>query len=610
MNSTILHLIKKKNSLRMRIKRSSSPSDYLRLRNQFKSLRSTIKRMLRDSRLEYMNKICANRDYNPKRFWSFFKTRSKVSNIPGKVSTKVNDSERMHANSNTDIANMFNEYFVSIFSSDSDVAFEHRDRLHNVEFEDITLSEEEVLAVIMNLDHNKAHGPDNIPARLLKETAAQIAPSLCSLFNKSLRIGVVPDDWKLANVVPVYKHGEKAEVENYRPISLLSLISKTLERCVFNNIKHHAYEQINPCQNGFVPKKSCITQLIEVLDHIGRDLDRGKQIDVLYLDMSKAFDRVSHAKLLHRLREFGFGGSILKWFGSYLTNRYQQTTVLGATSRPLPVTSGVPQGSIFGPLLFLLYENHLSNSVTNSRIAIFADDTKIFKTINSISDASALQNDLSNFQESSSSINLELNNTKCKVLRVTRRHNKITYPYKLNDTILECTDCERDLGVLTSSTLTWSKQVDHLCNKSTKMLGYVRRSTLNIKDITVRRRLYLCLVRSQLCYGSQIWAPQSVTLIKRVERLQRRATKYILNLPFRCDTTYNQRLILLDLLPLCYWHEFLDMVTFYKLTHGIMTIDNNLIQSSHNNNRRETRSCNPNHLSITTAQCKTTTYQR
>ncbi|CAB4028196.1 Hypothetical predicted protein [Paramuricea clavata] len=169
---------------------------------------------------------------------------------------------------------MFNEYFVSIFSSDSDVAFEHGDRLHNVEFENITLSEEEVLAVIMNLDHNKAHGPDNIPARLLKETAAQIAPSLCSLFNKSLRIGVVPDDWKLANVVPVYKHGEKAEVENYRPISLLSLISKTLERCVFNNIKHHAYDQINPCQNGFVPKKSCITQLIEVLDHIGRDLDR------------------------------------------------------------------------------------------------------------------------------------------------------------------------------------------------------------------------------------------------------------------------------------------------------------------------------------------------
>ena len=329
--------------------------------------------------------------------------------------------------------------------------------------------------------------------------------------------------------------------------------------------------------------------------------------------MSKAFDKVSHTKLLVRLREFGFAGSILKWFGSYLTSRYQQTTVLGAISRPLPVSSGVPQGSILGPLLFLLYENHLSNDVTNSRIATFADDTKIFKTINSKSDALSLQNDLSNFHESSSSVNLELNNTKCKVLRVTRRDNKLTYPYKLNNTILESTDCERDLGVLTSSTLTWSQQVDYLCNKATKMLGYVRRSTLNINDTIVRRRLYLCLVRSQLCYGSQIWAPQSVALVKRMESLQRRATKYILNLPFRCDTTYNERLALLDL-PLCYWHEFLDMVTFYKLTHGIMTIDNNLLQPSpdnNNNNRRETTSFDLNHLSFTTAaQCRTSTYQR
>ena len=163
-----------------------------------------------------------------------------------------------------------------------------------------------------------------------------------------------------------------------------------------------------------------------------------------------------------------------------------------------------------------------------------------------------VQNDLSNFHESSSSVNLELNNSKCKVLRITQRHNKLTYPYKLNNTILESTDCERDLGVLTSSTLTWSQQVDYLCNKATKILGYVRRSTLNINDTIVRRRLYLCLVRSQLCYGSQIWALQSVALVKRMESLQRRATKYILNLPFRCDTTYNERPTLLDLLPLCY----------------------------------------------------------
>ena len=147
----------------------------------------------------------------------------------------------------------------------------------------------------------------------------------------------------------------------------------------------------------------------------------------------------------------------------------------------------------------------------------------------------------------------------------------------------------------------------HLCNKATKMLGYDQRSNLNIKDIIVRRRLYLCLVRSQFCYGSQIWASQSVTLIRQVERLQKRATKYVLNLPFHSDTTYNQRLELLNLLPLCYWHEFLDMVTFYKLTHDIMTIDKDLLQFSPDNSRRETRSSDPDHLSFTAAQCKTTT---
>ena len=136
-----------------------------------------------------------------------------------------------------------------------------------------------------------------------------------------------------------------------------------------------------------MPGKSCITQLVEVLDRIGRELDHGKQIDVLYLDMSKAFDRVSHAKLLHRLCQFGFRGNILKWFRSYLSSRRQRTTISGTTSKSLPVTSSVPQGSILGPLLFLFYEDHLSNAVRTSNISTFADDTKIFRTINSNTDA-------------------------------------------------------------------------------------------------------------------------------------------------------------------------------------------------------------------------------
>ena len=249
---------------------------------------------------------------------------------------------------------------------------------------------------------------------------------------------MLPDEWKLANVVPVHKHGEKSHVEHYRPISLLSIISKVLKRCVFNNIKYHVYEQISPYQNGFMPGKSCITQLVDALERIRRELD---------------------------LRQFSFGGNILKWFRSYLINQHQRTTILGETSKSLPVTSGVPQGSILGPLLFLLYEDHLSNAVRASNVATFADDTKIFRTISSNSNAVALQTDLTNVEESSKNVNLILNANKCKVLRVTRKHNKIIYPYKLHETILTSTECERDLGVLTSSDLTWSKHIDHQCQQ-------------------------------------------------------------------------------------------------------------------------------------------------
>jgi hypothetical protein len=256
-----------------------------------------------------------------------------------------------------------------------------------------------------------------------------------------------------------------------------------------------------------------------------------------------------------------------------------------------------------------LYENHLSNTVNNSTIATFADDTKIFRTISSTPDGSSLQEDLTNYEVCSSKVNLELNVEKCKILRITRKQKKIEYPYKLHNTVLESTDFERDLGVWATSNLTWSKHVECQCTQASKMLGYIRRSTLDIKSISVRRTLYLSLVRSQLCYGSQVWAPQSVNLIKRTERVQRRATKYILDLPFFCEVSYNQRLDMLDLIPVCYWHEFLDMVFFFKCTHGMIVINNDLLPTIQNR-ERATRSTDPNCLMFTTNKCKTTTYQK
>ena len=208
-----------------------------------------------------------------------------------------------------------------------------------------------------------------------------IVPSLCKLLNKSLSLGTLPEDWKLANVVPAFKKGDKEHCENYRPISLLSIISKVLEPCVFINIKCHLSHVIDKCQHGFLQGKSCVTNLLETFDYIGRILDNGGRVDTVYLDMSKAFDRISHKKLITKLKECGIGDSLLKWFQSYLSGRRQCATVFGSTSNAIPITSGVPKGSILGPALFLLYVNELCDSVKNSEVAMFADHTKLFSSI-------------------------------------------------------------------------------------------------------------------------------------------------------------------------------------------------------------------------------------
>ena len=181
---------------------------------------------------------------------------------------------------------------------------------------DLTLTVTQVLYVLANLDASKVTSPDEIPPRILKETAYEIAPSLCELFNKSLRLGSLPIDWKLANEVPVFKKDNKEYAENYWPISLLWLISKVMERCVFNSIKDRVYSMIDSSEQGFITGRSCVTQLVEVLDYIGSQLDNGGQVDVVYLDMSKAFDKVSYRKLLRKLRDYGFSGKLLAWLES------------------------------------------------------------------------------------------------------------------------------------------------------------------------------------------------------------------------------------------------------------------------------------------------------
>ena len=358
----ILYMIRKKETLRKKLRSSSSSF----LIAKFKQLRLAVKRLISESRARYFESLEQDIQSNPKRFWSAFKLSNKASSVPQQVSilstihdTVTGKPVRKLVSSPVEIAEAFNNHFTSIFSSDT---VEPRPQLpptSGSEFSEISLSPCEVVAALRSLDVTKATGPDEISARLLKETADQIAPSLTLLYNQSLNAGVFPDEWKLANIVPVFKKEIKEYVENYRPISLLTIISKVLERCVLVSLRDHLLQILHRAQHGFIPSRSCVTQLVEVLNYIGSLLDSDLQTDVIYLDVSKAFDKVQHSLIISRLRQFNISGSLLSRFTSYLNGRRQRVTVLGATSQEPVVTSGVPQGSILGPVLFLLYVNDL-----------------------------------------------------------------------------------------------------------------------------------------------------------------------------------------------------------------------------------------------------------
>ena len=362
-----------------------------------------------------------------------------------------------------------------------------RERLDNIprptaETVDSLLSTVQVTAgkvrkKIQNLRSEAAAGPDGIGPLILKELSYGLSPILAHVFSRSLLEGKVPQDWKEANVTPICKKGAKSDAGNYRPVSLTSVSCKMLESIMKDSICEHleANNLIRPSQHGFTKGRSCVTNLLEFLEKVTTAVDGGSAYDVVYLDFSKAFDKVPRERLLKKVHAHGIRGQVLMWITEWLTGRKQRVVLNGKFSSWCDVLSGVPQGSVLGPLLFLLYINDLDEEVNMiDLVKKFADDTKIGQSMATDEDRQKLVMALRNLHSWAETWGMEFNAGKCKVMHFGI--NNPRHQYSMGGQVLETTEEEKDIGMVVTSNLKPSRQCAKAASTAAAVLSQISRA--------------------------------------------------------------------------------------------------------------------------------------
>ena len=424
-------------------------------------------------------------------------------------------------------ANILNDQFCNAFTREDLSNIPVLENSPHPSMPDILVEENGVKKLLQNLNPRKASGPDKIPCRLLKELASELAPALTLLFNKSLSTGEVPKIWKHALVQPIFKKGDRGQAANYRPISLTCICCKLLEHIVRTGITKHLESNkiISDAQHGFRKARSCETQLILTIHDFASEIDLSGQTDAILLDFSKAFDRVPHQRLLRKLDFYGIRGKINKWIESFLLNRTQQVLVEGETSCTGPVLSGVPQGSVLGPTLFLVYINDLGDGI-KSTVRLFADDTMLYSSVREEADQIALQEDLNKLETWEERWQMSFNVDKCHQLTVTNKTKKRETSYTLHGQTLEKVTDAKYLGVEISEKLNWKTHINSITSKANKSSAFINRNLKGCSQ-SVQTHCFKAITRPVLEYASSVWDPPQIGLTNQIEMVQRRTARRI-----------------------------------------------------------------------------------
>jgi len=558
-------------------------------RAAYLSYKNKLTWLISKAKQAYYTKLLTNDKNNVQQMWKVY------SELLGRKQSKSNKIPKLVINGKPitgdhNITDAFNDYFATIGKNLAD-GFPNNNNYKNYltayysESMFITpVTEEELLKTIAALPLNKAPGLDGIKSNIVKCSAPWIVMPLTHIYNMSFTQAVVPDKLKCSKVIPIYKKKDKTSPGNYRPISLLSIFNKLLEKLMYKRL--YSFLSINDIiydyQFGFRNKHSTILAITEIVDNIREELDKGNSVLGIYLDLSKAFDTVSHEILLYKLQYYGIRGLSNQWFKNYLENRTQLTYVNNTLSSPRKMSVGVPQGSVLGPLLFLIYINDICNSVSNAKTRLFADDTNLFfagKNVIQLQNEAnfSMQRLLEWFTASKLTLNIEKT---CFTL-FTNKKMVPDITLTLNGKDISRVPVTKYLGMHLDENLNWTHHVEYVINKLVKLKGAFYYFA-NVVSNECIRQIYYAYVFPYIKYGIEVYGTCNESVMKRLQVEQNKLLKILYKKDRRYGT--NKLYSEVKLLKCTDIHRFFIGIFVYKQQNKMLPIifDNYFILNANN----------------------------
>ena len=563
MNRELLQLVQQKRKLWKKYNTARSAENW----NEFKKASQSLKKRIRRTKLNFEKMIARNSKENPKAFYAY---------LGGKKSNRTGVGPLQNANGEMVLddavqAKLLNDYYGSVFETENPLPHPHSCAWENVPLmESLEINPAMVKEEIKKLKRFSSPGPDGIANVVLIEACEELAGPLSKIFQQSIQQSTVPLDWRSANVTPVHKGGTKKSVANYRPISLTSTISKILESIIRSAIMSHLLVNnlIKSSQHGFMRKKSCLTNLLHALEEVTSILDDGDCVDILYLDFSKAFDKVQHQRLLSKMRAMNIDDKVLAWVKAWLSNRSQRVVLNGKASNSIPVPCSVGQGTVLGPLIFIIFIDDIDECIESllALILKFADDTKIIKRIRSQAENNEMQVIINNLSNWAKKWQMYFNVDKCKILHLGRNNPK--FQYLMDGVLIKAAESERDLGVVMDCSAKPSLQCAKAAMKANQVLGQLLR-TFQCRNKDVLTQLFKVFVRPHLEYAVQAWSPYTMKDIDLLEKVQRRMVRQISGI----KGTYEEKLVQIGLTTLQDRRERGDCIEIFKMMKGFTNVD-------------------------------------